>query len=71
MRTKLLLIGAACIFAPLIPMALLSAREPVIAAPIPSYALNVLRPGPLVPEVMVPTILATVPCTLAEGLPPT
>ena len=56
--------------APLIPMALLSAREPVVAAPIPSYALNVLRPGPLVPEVMLPTILATVPCTLAEGLPP-
>ncbi len=83
MRTKLLLLGAACAFAALIPSTGLPTRNTVVAAPIPraaatpragmgldSYALASIRPAPVIPDEMLPTILVPFTATLREGTPP-
>ncbi|MEM8882517.1 MAG: hypothetical protein AAGD14_00440 [Planctomycetota bacterium] len=41
-----------------------------VEATIPSYALREVRPGPLVPEAMRPTILAPFPGTLIPNAIP-
>lgn len=48
-----------------------AAATDTIEIPIPSYALRHVRPGPLVPAELTPTMLAPYDCDLTPGLPPT
>ena len=77
MRTKLLLLAAACVLAAMSPAVGPATRNPVAAAQRPnaklglaSYALKSIRPAPVMPDQMLPTILVPFTATLREGAPP-